>query len=295
VAHATTTDTDQELPAGVPTAVAVMAQSGSENFPVASRLLPKAQRAHLLAVYGFARLADDIGDEADGDRLALLDWLDAELTRAVAGRATHPVLVRLAPTIRACALPLDPFRRLVEANRRDQAVTRYETLAELYGYCELSANPVGELVLRIFDVHTPQRQAWSDQVCTGLQVVEHLQDVGEDALAGRIYLPAAERARHGCRDDDVRAPTASPALRATVLELADRTRPLLDAGVPLTASLHGRIRVAIAAFAAGGHAVLDAISAVDGDVLGHHCQPNPTRAARRLAGVLRDAWREGRR
>jgi squalene synthase HpnC len=295
VAHATTTDTEHHGPAGVPTAVAVMAKSGAENFPVASRLLPRAQRQHLLAIYGFARLADDIGDEATGDRLALLDWLDGELTAAALGHAHHPVLVRLGPTIETCHLPLDPFRRLIEANRRDQVVTTYETLDELFGYCELSANPVGELVLRVFGAHAPERRAWSDHICTGLQIVEHLQDVGEDAAAGRIYVPAEILRHHGTRDGDLGATTASPALRAAVLDLVTRTRPLLDDGVPLAASLRGRVRVAVAAFAAGGQASLDAIAAAGGDVLAHRCSPRPRRALARLVQVLATGRWEHRR
>src|ERR1700722_17368976 len=111
----------------LPTAETVLGQAGAENFPVASRLLPRAVRDHLLAVYGFARLADDIGDEAPGDRLRLLDWLSGELERSARGQATHPLLRRLTPTIQRFDLPLDPFCRLIEANRRDQADRRDET------------------------------------------------------------------------------------------------------------------------------------------------------------------------
>src|SRR5690242_19235743 len=142
-----------EVPVGVPDAAAVMAKAPAENFTVASRLLPSASRQHLLAIYGFARLVDDIGDEpdlGDLDRGEALDWLDGELARAADGRATHPVLVRLAPTLRARHLPLEPFRRLIEANRQDQVVTRYATYDDLLAYCALSANPIGELVLRVF-------------------------------------------------------------------------------------------------------------------------------------------------
>jgi phytoene/squalene synthetase len=109
-------------PVALPSTESVLGQAADENFPVALRLLPRAVRDHLLAVYGFARLADDIGDEAQGDRLALLDWLAAELDRASRGVATHPLLARLTPTIRQFDLPLDPFQRLIEANRRDQVV-----------------------------------------------------------------------------------------------------------------------------------------------------------------------------
>jgi squalene synthase HpnC len=218
--------------------------------------------------------------------LALLDWLDAELRRAARGQATLPALARLGPTIEACELPLEPFERLIEANRRDQLVTRYATFHELVGYCELSANPIGELVLRIFGVLTPERLALSDRVCAGLQITEHLQDVGEDARRGRVYLPADELARFGCSDDDVLAATASPALRAVVLAETARARELLDAGAPLATTLRGRVRVAVAGFAAGGHAVLDAIEHADGDVLARRCRPRPDRTIARLVRIL---------
>ena len=286
MAHATAKESQRTTPAGVPDAIAVMSKAGSENFTVASRLLPKAQREHLLAVYGFARLADDIGDEAGGDRLALLDWLDGELKRAPQGHATHPTLVRLGSTIDACNLPLEPFERLIEANRRDQQVTRYATFDDLAGYCELSANPIGELVLRIFAVLTPGRLALSDRVCTGLQVTEHLQDVGEDARRGRVYLPADELARSGCSDDDLLATAASPALRAAVLAETARARELLDSGATLAATLRGRVRVAVAGFAAGGQAVLDAIEHAGGDVLAQRCRPRPDRTIAWLVRIL---------
>ena len=170
----------------------------SENFPVASRLLTGDVRASLMAIYGFARLTDDIGDEASGDRLAHLDWLEAELDRAAAGSATHPVMRQLTPVIRGLALSLEPFRDLIEANRMDQRVTRYRSFGDLVDYCMLSAAPVGRLVLAVFGVQTAERTALSDEVCIGLQVVEHLQDVGEDAGRGRIYLPTEDMERCGC-------------------------------------------------------------------------------------------------
>jgi squalene synthase HpnC len=256
--------------------------AASENFPVASRLLPRRQRTHLLAIYGFCRLADDIGDESSGDRLAELDWLEAELDRAFADSASHPVLVRLQPTIDACGLSRQPFADLIQANRQDQTVTRYETWPDLLRYCALSAQPVGRLVLRVFDVDTPERVAWSDDVCSALQVVEHLQDIGEDARRGRIYLPADDLARAGCAERDLLTATAGRALRSVVAGIGDRARRLLDAGVPLARSLRGRPRWAVAGFAAGGSAALDAIERAGFDVLAS--SPRPSRV-----GVLRHA------
>jgi squalene synthase HpnC len=275
-------------PVGVPDAATVMAKAPAENFTVASRLLPRARRRHLLAIYGFARLVDDVGDEAgiDVDRGAALDWLEAELERAAAGTAEHPVFVRLTPTLRDCRLPLDPFRRLIDANRQDQVVTRYATYDDLLAYCALSANPIGELVLRVFGVATPERLALSDRVCGGLQVVEHLQDVAEDLGRGRIYLPLEDLDRFACTEADLAAPAASPRVRALVRYEAARVRDHLTAGPQLAATLRGRMRIAVAGFVAGGLAAVDAIDAVDGDVLGVQCSPRPRRVAVQLASVL---------
>jgi squalene synthase HpnC len=268
----------------VPDAQAVMAQARGENFPVASRLLPRAVRADLLALYGFARLVDELGDELPGDRLAALDWLEAELEGAYRGEARHPLMQALTPTLRARRLSPEPFRRLIEANRVDQHTTRYESWEQLRGYCHLSADPVGELVLEVLGVASPERVALSDRICTALQLVEHLQDVAEDRARGRVYLPLAELERFGCSPDELAAPHASEPLRALLAFQARRARELLREGTPLLGTLHGRPRLAVAAFVAGGHAALDAIARAGYDVL-----PGPPRAgrARRLWGFAR--------
>ena len=266
--------------------------ASDENFPVASRLLPRRRRGHLIALYGFARLADDIGDESAGDRLAELDWLEHELDLAFVGMATHPVLVRLQPTIRACRLDRRPFVDLIDANRQDQTVVDYATWGDLMSYCALSANPVGRLVLAVFEVDTAERVRWSDDVCSALQVVEHLQDIGEDAHRGRIYLPAEDRVRHGCPDTDLLEPVASPALRAVVAELGARARQHLEAGVPLARSLRGRPRWSVAGFCAGGLATLDAIADAGHDVLSTHIRPHRTRVVRHSLAIA-SGWRKG--
>jgi len=268
----------------------LLARAGDENFAVAPRFLPAAVRADLMALYGYARLVDWLGDEYDGDRLAMLDWAADSIDRAAAGAdGVEPVFARAGTTIRHHDLPLQPFHDLIEANRRDQVVTRYATFAELADYCRLSANPVGRMVLGVIGTPTPETIAWSDDVCTALQVVEHCQDVGEDARAGRIYLPADDLARHGVTDDDLLAASASAGLRATVLAQAGRARALLASGPPLAATLSGRNRWLIAGFVAGGMATVDAIERVGGDVLGHRCTPGTSRTLVRLGDVLRPA------
>ena len=272
-------------PVALPRTESILGQAGDENFPVALRLLPREVRDHLLAVYGFARLADDIGDEAEGDRLELLDWLSAELDRASRGVASHPLLSRLTPTIRQFDLPLDPFLRLIEANRRDQVVRRYESFGDLIAYCTVSAAPVGELVLRIFGVSSPDRIALSDDVCSGLQIVEHIQDVAEDIDRDRIYLPQCDLRSFGCTEGELRAPRTSPALRAVLRYQAGRARRLLGSAVPLARQLPFQPRLAVCGFAAGGLAALDAIEGAGYEVLARRCRPRPLRLAIDLGRV----------
>jgi squalene synthase HpnC len=288
-------------PLNAPAAEAVMARAGGENFPVASRVLPRRVRAHLLAVYGFARLVDELGDtEADAagvggvqDKLAALDWLEQELDWAFRGeaasspQATHPLLVSLAATVRECGLSREPFARLIEANRVDQRVSRYETWAQLRGYCALSADPVGEIVLGVLGLCTPERVSLSDSICTALQLTEHCQDVAEDLARGRVYLPAEDMRRFGCTEADLAGAHASQPLREVLAFEVDRARALLADGAPLIAQLRGRPRVAVAAFAAGGSAALEAIERARYDVLAGPPRAGRMRRAVALAATLR--------
>ncbi len=270
-----------------PAPEAVMSRAGGENFPVASRILPRRTRERLLAIYGFARLTDELGDAHEGERTAALDWLEADLGRAFTGTPEHPLLVRLAPVLRECpALTPAPFLRLIEANRVDQRRTRYETWAELRAYCHLSADPVGELVLAAFDASSPARIELSDSICTALQLVEHCQDVAEDLRMGRVYLPREDLERFGCTEEDLRAAHAGPALREVLAFQTRRARELIADGLPLLAELRGRARFAVAAFAAGGSSALDAIEGAGYDVLAGPPKAGPGRRLLALARVL---------
>jgi squalene synthase HpnC len=279
----------------LPTPAAVMARAGGENFPVASRVLPRRSREHLLALYGFARLVDELGD-ADArpaaDRLAALDWLEAELERVYAGAARHPLLVRVQRTVHECGLAREPFLRLIEANRVDQRVVRYDTWEQLLGYCHLSADPVGELVLGVLGVATPERLAHSNRICTALQLTEHWQDVAEDLRAGRIYLPSEDLVRFDCAEIDLaRAGGSGTSWRVKGLiafEVA-RTRELLREGAPLIGTLHGRERLAVAAFASGADAALGAIEHAGYDVLAGPPRASRVRRAAALVRTLADA------
>ena len=272
----------------------IMARAASENFPVALRLLPAAMKRHLRAVYGYARLVDNLGDEYPGDRLAALDWVEAQLDDLIAGTPRHEVFVRLAPTVARFGLDRRPFDRLLAAGRLDQHKTSYADFDELMDYCDLSANPVGHLVLAVFEAATPDRLALSDLVCSGLQVLEHLQDLGEDAAQGRIYLPADDMKRFGVVARDLHAPAASAGLRDLVAYEAGRARTMLHQGSELVATLRGPARLAVAGFVAGGLAGLDAMAKAGFEVLGATRKAGSVRVLGRLARVyLGTAARRG--
>ena len=258
---------------------------------MAPRWLPRALRRDLLAIYGFARLADQLGDDEPGDRGELLDALEAELLRAFEGRATLPLLSDLAATARQRRLPREPFLALIEANRRDQVVTRYATWSELEDSCALSANPVGRLVLALFGAATAERIESSDALCTALQLVEHCQDVAEDLGRGRIYLPADERARFGVEEGDLRRAPAPEPLRRLLAFEALRARALLRRGEPLLATLPWLARLCVAGFVAGGHAALDALARAGFDATSHAVVPRRRDIARHAARLL---WRASR-
>lgn len=246
---------------------ALVGKADAENFPVATRLLPRRHRRHLMAVYGFARLVDDVGDEAPpAERAALLDEIESDLDRMYAGqRPRLPVVRTLQPTAETCGIPDDPFRALLAANRRDQRISRYDSYPDLLDYCVLSANPVGRIVLHVFGAATPQRLRLSDRVCSALQVVEHLQDVTEDLARDRVYLPREDLERFGCAETDLAVP-ASDRMRALIAFEVDRAADLLDAGAPLVGTLRGFARLAVAGYVAGGRAAVAAIRTAAYDV-----------------------------
>ena len=262
-------------------ASSVAARARTENFPVASLLFPRPLRPHLRAIYGFARLVDILGDEYEGDRLEALDELEAQVDACYEGEPTWEVMRQLQPTIRACWLPREPFLRLIEANRMDQRISEYETRADLKHYCVHSADPVGRLVLGVLGRDgDSEAVALSDDVCTGLQLVNFLQDVPRDLALGRVYLPTEDRRRFGV----VALDRPSPELRALLEFEADRARGLLAAGEPLGRLLGGgRVGRAVALFARGGLAALEALERANWDVF--NGRPRPSRARLALAAL----------
>jgi len=261
---------------------AVARRARTENFPVASVLFPRRLRPHLRAVYGFARLVDILGDELEADRLAALDELKAEVAACYEGTPSWPVMQALQPTIREFGLPREPFLRLIEANRMDQRVSEYETWDDLREYCRHSADPVGRLVLGLLRLDSDaELVAASDDVCTGLQLVNFLQDVPRDLRLGRIYLPREDRVRFAVTE----LGRPSPQLLELLRFEAARARELLAAGRFLQARIGGRVGRAVGLFARGGLAALDALESAHWDVFTQRPRPSRTRLA--LAALAR--------
>jgi squalene synthase HpnC len=255
----------------------VAARARTENFPVASFLFPRALRPHLRAVYGFARLVDILGDEVEGDRLALLDELEREVEACYEGEPAWPVMRQLQPTVREFELPREPFLRLIEANRMDQRIAEYETWDDLKRYCVHSADPVGRLVLGLLRLDREQDLvAASDDVCTGLQVVNFLQDVPRDLALGRIYLPGEDRRRFEVTVLDRPNEPLTELLRFE----AGRARELLAAGHVLRERIGGRVGRGVGLFARGGLAALEALEDANWDTFTQRPRPSRLRLAR---------------
>lgn len=247
-----------------------LATSHYENFHVVSVLLPKRLHQDFYNVYAFCRWADDLGDEMGdpAESLRLLTWWREELEAMFAGEAKHPVFVALKETARKHNLPREPFEDLIGAFVRDQTVHRYEDWDDLWDYCRGSANPVGRLVLRLCGYADARRDAWSDAICTGLQLANFWQDMAVDLTKDRIYLPMAMLKRHGCEVEDVIALRFTPAFREAMREAVGEARRLFLEGAPLIGSVDRRLGFDLDLFRSGGMRVLEKIERLDYNVLG---------------------------
>lgn len=250
------------------------ARAHYENFPVASILVPRALRGHIAALYAFARTADDFADEGNwsaAERQQLLDGWERRLLAAAASRVAGPVpaagepansqaiFLALGASIRTLGLPVHLFERLLSAFRQDVTVGRYATWQDLLDYCRRSANPVGRLVLRISGYSDARLDAWSDAVCTALQLTNFWQDMKADAARGRVYLPEGE----------------------TVPAAVARTRALFQEGRPVCNAVRGRLRFELRATWLGGVRILDRIEQSGFDVISRR----PTLTARDMLWI----------
>ena len=259
-----------------------LARSHYENFTVAGRFLPKRLLPHVAAIYAYCRGVDDLGDEAAGDRLALLDAWEADLDQCYAGTPTAPHLQALQHTIRAFAIPPEPFRKLITANRMDQTQSRYATFDDVLHYCEHSANPVGFLYLLLFGYDDEQRRQLSDATCTALQLANFWQDVRRDWDKGRVYLPQEDMERFGYTEKELAEGVCNQAFRDLMAWEVERAQGLFEQGLPLVETLEGTARLHVKLFSLGGMRVLDAIRAQDYDVL----SKRPVVSGRRKAWLL---------
>ncbi|HQW20709.1 MAG TPA: squalene synthase HpnC [Rhodocyclaceae bacterium] len=245
-----------------------------ENFPVASWLLPRHLRAPVIALYRFARSADDIADEGDApyeQRLQQLDAYRAELdVIAAGGHSNDPLFCQLAEAVSQHDLPVPLLRDLLDAFTQDLTQTHYATFAELRDYCRRSADPVGRLLLRLFRTQAraenQQQLAWSDAICTSLQLINHWQDIGIDWKKQRVYLPQEDLQRFGVDEAQIAVGLVDDKWRALLRFEVDRTRALMLEGAPLGRSLPGRIGLELRLIVAGGLRILEKIEAVDYDV-----------------------------
>ncbi|MGH2972960.1 MAG: squalene/phytoene synthase family protein [Gaiellaceae bacterium] len=261
----------------------VAARAAGENFPVGSILFPRRLRPHVRALYCYARLVDELGDAYEGDRLAALDELECEIDLLYSGTPTWPVLRNVQPTVREFGLPREPFARLIEANRMDQRVSSYESWDDLKWYCVHSADPCGRLVLGVLQrLDDEELVAASDSVCTGLQLVNFLQDVPRDLELGRTYLPAEDRRQFG----DPALDRPSDALKALLRFEAERATALLSAAEVLRDRIGGRLGRAVALFGRGGLAALDSLEAAGWDLFTQRPRPSRARLAREAAFVI---------
>ncbi|MBI4577189.1 MAG: squalene synthase HpnC [Planctomycetes bacterium] len=238
-----------------------------ENFTVGSWLLPAAERAHLYAIYAYARGVDDLGDEFPGDRLAALDAWERELDLLYQGRARDPVFVALQETVGRFQIPDGPFRRLIQANRMDQVQARWPTWEALRGYTAHSADPVGHLVLYCFGYRDAERQRLSDSTCTALQLANFWQDVAVDWARGRVYIPEEDLERFGVPEGVLASGRPTEAFRRLMAFEVERARALFREGLALVERVEGKLRLDLALYSRGGLRVLDKIERQGFDVL----------------------------
>lgn len=245
-----------------------LATSHYENFPVISWAVPKALRQHFANIYAYCRWSDDLGDEIESDEesLRLLKWWRGGLNSCFQNQSKHPVFIALNETVQQFSIPVTPFSDLLDAFEQDQVVNEYETFDSLLGYCQKSANPVGQLVLYLFECYNSQNVAWSNDICTGLQLANFWQDVARDHDIGRVYLPREDREKHGYGDDDLQAHSYSPAFRNLMEQEVVQARDMLRRGSPLVAHMPGRFSVMIDLFIQGGLRILQRVENLEYNV-----------------------------
>jgi squalene synthase HpnC len=257
-----------------------------ENFHVVSFLLPKNLHQDFYNVYSFCRWADDLGDEigSPAESLRLLAWWRRELEAMYAGVTSHPVFVALKDTVHRHAIPIEPFDRLIRAFEQDQAITRYRTFEDVFGYCVNSANPVGHLVLYLCGYRDAERQRLSDFTCTALQLANFWQDITVDLAKDRVYLPLDLLAKYGYTVDDLFALNENDPFRAVLREAVSVAEDLFRKGLPLIDRVGRRLALDLELFSRGGLKILRKIERQDYNVLKR--RPHISKAERAMILLL---------
>jgi squalene synthase HpnC len=244
-----------------------------ENFPVSSILLPKRLRKPVTAIYHFARAADDIADEGDSpneERLKQLNEFRDELARIQNNETPlTPLFQNLAAEIRQHGLPMQPFHDLLDAFSQDVVKKRYDNFADLLDYCRRSANPVGNLLLHLYEEATLVNIAYSDAICTSLQIINFWQDVAKDYAIGRIYLPLDELAQYGVSEEQIAQGITDDAWHTLMKFQVDRARAMMLSGKPLGSILTGRIGLEMRMIITGGLRILDKLESAQYDMFRH--------------------------
>lgn len=262
-----------------------------ENFPVASRFIPPHQRKHVAAIYSFARIADDFADEPGmtaAERLELLSQWEKQLLECVGGSAHDPVFVALSATIGEFQIPVDLFQSLLQAFRSDVVQNRYGTFADVLTYCSHSANPIGRLVLLLFNERSESLFSFSDRICTALQLANFWQDISIDLEKDRVYIPMEDLQRFGYSEAKLFQRTCTPEFRQLLGFEIDRTEQLFREGEPLLRDVGKELSFELRLTWNGGMRILKKIRSQDYDVF----RSRPTlsgfdKAALFLRSVLR--------
>ena len=264
------------------------AKAHYENFPV-GLFVPRERRPYVHALYAFARAADDFADEPiyEGFRRQKLDDWERLLHAAYRGEAEGPIFVALQETVRRVGIPKQLLLDLLSAFRQDTEKTSYASWEELVDYCRRSADPVGRLVLLVFEQKDESLPALSDAICTGLQLANHWQDAALDHARGRVYVPEELLRRHGVSDWDFTSARVSDGWRGLMGELIARTRELFERGRPLCDRVGRELQFELRLTWLGGMSILDRIEAVGGDVVRHR----PKHSTLDKAALAWRAWR----
>jgi squalene synthase HpnC len=268
-------------------------RSHSENFSVATLFLPRRLLPHFYAIYAYCRFADDLGDESASEVEAIqkLAWWRSELLSTYAGEPRHPIMVALDATIHRFAIPSQPFLDLISAFEQDQSVKRYDTCSQLLGYCRRSADPVGRILLYLFECFDEKRAELSDRICTALQLTNFWQDVARDFDMGRVYLPREDCEHFRYSAEDLQAKRFTPQFAALMRFEVARARDLFERGLPLVDLVPRTVRTDIELFARGGLAILRKIEGQGYNVWQRRPRLSKFDKARLMLGVLARRWR----